>query len=107
MKHLLNDLSNEEKNRIREQYEGGMTVDPSRFRNLMESKLGDIKPLIKESTTDESMKDDRFVSCSQLGVKYPGKCERKTKKPVESCSKFGVKTVGYCYVDTKKPVPNK
>ena len=27
MKHLLNDLSSEEKNRIREQYEGGMKID--------------------------------------------------------------------------------
>jgi|LakMenEpi03Aug12_release.lakeMendotaPanAssembly.Ray.scaffolds.fasta_scaffold378277_2 hypothetical protein len=49
MKHLLNNLSSEEKNRIREQYEGGMSVDTSKFRSLLESKLGDAKPLIKES----------------------------------------------------------
>ena len=48
MKHLLNNLSNEEKNRIREQYEGGMSVDNSRFKKLMESKLGNVKPLIME-----------------------------------------------------------
>ena len=48
MKHLLNNLSNEEKNRIREQYEGGMSVDNSRFKKLMESKLGNVKPLITE-----------------------------------------------------------
>ena len=52
MKHLLNDLSNEEKNRIREQYEGGMLVDNSRFKKLMESKLGNVKPLIMEQNTD-------------------------------------------------------
>jgi len=51
MKHLLNDLSNEEKNRIREQYEGGMSVDNSRFKKLMESKLGNVKPLIMEQPT--------------------------------------------------------
>ena len=49
MKHLLNNLSSEEKNNIREQYEGGMSVDTSKFRSLLESKLGDAKPLIKES----------------------------------------------------------
>jgi hypothetical protein len=47
MKHLLNNLSNEEKNRIREQYEGGMSVDNSRFKKLMESKLGN-ETLIKQ-----------------------------------------------------------
>jgi len=48
MKHLLNDLSSEEKNRIREQYEGGMSVDISKFKKLVETKLGDAKPLISE-----------------------------------------------------------
>ena len=48
MKHLMNDLSIEEKNRIREQHEGGMKVDTSRFRKLMESKLGNSKPLVSE-----------------------------------------------------------
>lgn len=49
MKHLMNDLSIEEKNRIREQHEGGMKIDTSRFRKLMESKLGNSKPLVSES----------------------------------------------------------
>ncbi len=50
MKHLLNDLSSEEKNRIREQYEGGMTVDVSKFKKLVETKLGDAKPLVMEQS---------------------------------------------------------
>ena len=48
MKHLLNDLSEEEKNRIREQHEGGIKIDTSRFRQLMESKFGDAKPILSE-----------------------------------------------------------
>lgn len=48
MKHLMNDLSIEEKNRIREQHEGGMKIDTSKFRKLMESKLGNSKPLVSE-----------------------------------------------------------
>lgn len=48
MKHLLNNLSNEEKNRIREQYEGGMKIDASKFKKLIESKLGSSKPLVSE-----------------------------------------------------------
>ena len=34
MKHLLNNLSNEEKNRIREQHEGGIKIDNSKFKKL-------------------------------------------------------------------------
>jgi hypothetical protein len=48
MKHLLNTLSTEEKNRIREQHDGGMSIDTSKFKKLTESKLGDSKPLVSE-----------------------------------------------------------
>ena len=48
MKHLLNDMPDWERNSIREQHEGGMKIDVSRFKKLMETKLGDAKPLINE-----------------------------------------------------------
>ena len=52
MKHLLNNLSEEEKNRIREQHEGGMKVNTEKFKSLLESKLGNAKPLIEEQSSD-------------------------------------------------------
>ena len=48
MKHILNNISEVEKRAIREQHEGGMKIDTSRFRKLMESKLGNSKPLVSE-----------------------------------------------------------
>jgi|688.fasta_scaffold537630_1 hypothetical protein len=51
MKHLLNDLSNEEKNSIREQHTGGMKVMTENFSKLLNSKLGDAKPLVSEQET--------------------------------------------------------
>lgn len=48
MKHILNNLSEEEKNSIREQHTGGMSVNTDRFKTLMESKLGDAKPFLSE-----------------------------------------------------------
>ena len=54
MKHILNDLSSDEKNKIREQYEGGMNVDVSKFKKLLETKLGDVKPLVMEELNDKS-----------------------------------------------------
>jgi hypothetical protein len=48
MKHILNDLSNEEKNSIREQHTGGMKVMTESFSRLLNSKLGDAKPFVNE-----------------------------------------------------------
>ena len=48
MKHLLNTLSTEEKNSIREQHKGGIALDTSKFKKLTESKLGNSKPLVSE-----------------------------------------------------------
>jgi hypothetical protein len=48
MKHILNNLSEEEKNRIREQYTGGKKIMIENFSQLLNKKLGEVKPLINE-----------------------------------------------------------
>jgi hypothetical protein len=48
MKHILNNLSEQEKNAIREQHTGGMNVVTENFHKLLGSKLGDSKPLVNE-----------------------------------------------------------
>jgi hypothetical protein len=48
MKHILNDLTEQEKNAIREQHTGGMKVMTENFSKLINSKLGDSKPLVSE-----------------------------------------------------------
>jgi hypothetical protein len=48
MKHILNEMSEEEKNLIRQQHTGGIKVNTERFNKLLESKSGDVKPLINE-----------------------------------------------------------
>ena len=50
MKNILNNLSEEEKNSIREQHTGGMKVMTENFSRLLNSKLGDSKPLVNEET---------------------------------------------------------
>lgn len=57
MKHLLNNLSEEEKNSIREQHEGGMKLDTSRFRTLLENKSGNVKPLVEQHDDFEDEDD--------------------------------------------------
>jgi hypothetical protein len=58
MKHLLNNLSEEEKNSIREQHEGGMRIVNENFKKLVETKLGDVKPLVVESDGKKETKLD-------------------------------------------------
>jgi hypothetical protein len=52
MKHILNDMSEQEKNSIREQHTGGMKVMTENFNKLINSKLGDSKPLVNEQVKD-------------------------------------------------------
>jgi hypothetical protein len=51
MKHILNNISQEEKQRILEQHSGGKFIDTSGFKRLLESKLGNVKPLLMEGPT--------------------------------------------------------
>jgi hypothetical protein len=46
MKHLLNDLSEEVKNSIREQHTGGMKVVTENFSKLLNTKSGSVKLVV-------------------------------------------------------------
>lgn len=48
MKHLLNNLGEEEKNSIREQHAGGMKINTEKFGKLVEAKQGDVKLISEE-----------------------------------------------------------
>jgi hypothetical protein len=64
MKHILNNLSEQEKNSIREQHTGGMKVMTENFNKLINSKLGDSKPLVSEQpsglNTDKGFNTNLF-----------------------------------------------
>ena len=64
MKHILNDMSEQEKNSIREQHSGGMKVMTENFGKLINSKLGDSKPLVRE---EEDMEMSDETTCSFEG----------------------------------------
>ena len=66
MKHLLNNISEEEKNRIREQHEGGMNLSIDNFKKLVETKLGDAKPYLTEAS------QETCESCG--GMMVEGEC---------------------------------
>ena len=53
MKHLLNNLSEEEKNNIRKLHEGGMKLSIENFKRLVETKSGDVKPYLNDDSEQE------------------------------------------------------
>lgn len=57
MKHILNNLSPDEKKRILEQHGGGMNLEIKNFKRLVENKLGSINPLVEQSDDDISPLD--------------------------------------------------
>jgi len=52
MKHLLNDMSQEEMNSIREQHTGGKKITVENFSNMVNKKLGEVPTLISESESE-------------------------------------------------------
>ena len=71
MKHLLNDLTEQEKNSIREQHTGGMKVITENFSKLINAKSGDVKPLVNEDYSDlekefDEFDEDSFSECDEL-----------------------------------------
>jgi hypothetical protein len=83
MKHLLNNMSEEEKNTIREQHTGGMKVITENFYKLLGSKLGNVKPLITEQNVNKKLLDTKTGTVLQPGQKrYDGTVVPNTPKPV-------------------------
>ena len=50
MKHILNNLTEEEKKTIREQHTGGIKIVNENFSKLINATLGDSKPLVNEQS---------------------------------------------------------
>jgi uncharacterized protein (UPF0333 family) len=78
MKHILNDLSEQEKNSIREQHTGGMKVMTENFSKLISSKLGDVKPMVNEQSTSDAIElyDDAKETKLVDAVSVSGKPKR-------------------------------
>jgi len=69
MKHILNNLSEQEKNNIRKQHTGELKVDTSKFFNLIESKLGNVAPILNEQQTPQMFSFEEQEMLRDLGFK--------------------------------------
>lgn len=70
MKHILNNLSEEEKNAIREQHTGGMKIELGKFKQMVETKLGDPKPYLNETQIEEQLIKSRDPKIDADANKY-------------------------------------
>ena len=86
MKHILNNLSEEEKNSIREQHTGGMKVMTENFSKLLNSKLGDSKPLVSEQSMTPQPDSEIITILKDLGFekRFCNKPSRGNHGDVES-----------------------
>ena len=94
MKHILNNLSEQEKNAIREQHTGGMKVATDKFSQLLESKLGDVKPILSEQKSNLGMKSiDKDKNTYKEVVKFlksKGLNGYKFKESIEGDESLGI-----------------
>jgi hypothetical protein len=67
MKHLLNDLSEEEKNRIREQHTGGKKIMIENFNKLVNTKSGDVKLFLNEQDTQPEQNPTKDMYSTLIG----------------------------------------
>ena len=94
MKHILNNLTEQEKNAIREQHTGGMKVATDKFSQLLESKLGDVKPILSEQKSNLGMKSiDKDKNTFKEVVKFlklKGLNGFKFKESIEGDESLGI-----------------
>lgn len=88
MKHILNDLTEQEKNSIREQHTGGMKVMTEGFSKLINSKLGDVKLVVKEQIPGTST-SDVVIDCFKThfespNMELPKSCKELAKEIKDS-----------------------
>jgi hypothetical protein len=101
MKHILNNLSSQEKNRILEQHSGGKTIDTSNFKRLLESKLGNVKPLINEMETGVAATTN---AAAVTATKISGNGQSLLDNASETYNtSIGVKTLPGCFSKTMYP----
>ena len=81
MKHLLNNISEEEKNSIREQHKGGMKVMNEKFQKMVNKQLGHVN-LYEQTSLPEDSGENEYRKNS--GIKLPAiKSEEDLKKFLE------------------------
>ena len=81
MKHLLNDMSQEEVNSIREQHTGGKKITVENFSNMVNKKLGEVPTILSESESELDEQNRLKAALKGFGAnRDKRKSERQDKR---------------------------
>lgn len=81
MKHLLNDMSQEEMNSIREQHIGGKKITVENFSNMVNKKLGEVPTILSESESELDEQNRLKAALKGFGANRDDrKSERQDKR---------------------------
>jgi hypothetical protein len=80
MKHLLNNLTEVEKNSIREQHTGGMNVVTENFSKLINTKSGDAKLFLNEQQVNEKNVGDCLSAMKTVIINMMNTIVTESKK---------------------------
>jgi hypothetical protein len=80
MKHLLNNLTEEEKNSIRGQHTGGMNVVTENFSKLINTKSGDAKLFLNEQQVNEKNVGDCLSAMKTVIINMMNTIVTESKK---------------------------
>ena len=80
MKHLLNNLTEEEKNSIREQHTGGKKIIIENFSKLINTKSGDNKLFLNEQQVNEKSVDDCLAAMKTAIINMMDTIVEESKK---------------------------
>ena len=112
MKHILNNLSEEEKNSIREQHTGGMKVMTENFARLLNSKLGDVRTLVnEEAPAPEPVSTDETDGCfagiffNEGETQTTPEISNQLKEFIKGCIKSSISTIQKFHKDSKFNLP--
>ena len=77
MKHLLNDISQEEKNSILEQHVGGIRINSDNFSKLLNKKRGNVNTFIieNEKTINEETESITITPTQMKMLLDKGECK--------------------------------
>ena len=78
MKHLLNNISQEEKNSIREQHSGGKEIIIENFNQMINKKLGDVPTYLTEES-EEVLKNYNALIGYVIGLSDAGGDSKSTE----------------------------
>ena len=111
MKHILNNIPKDEKNRILKLHTGGMKVVTENFNKLMKSKLGNVRPIMEAQMAPEPVIDTSQGTCTiecwfrEGRSVIPDNVKKEMIDMITNCVRSSIPAIQKFHNDTKFTIP--